>query len=87
MNLHIDAIGLLALAVGLLVGHAVHKHTRAAAPPASRGDIVGAIAAAVAVTTVLFLLFGGGRSASAGEDSRPKGHALVSHQVSGVRPA
>ncbi|MER6256478.1 hypothetical protein ABT224_34535 [Streptomyces sp. NPDC001584] len=87
LTLRIDAVGLLILAVGLLVGHAVHKHTRAAAGAASKGDIVGAIGAAAAVITALFPLFGGGGSASAGPDSRPTGHALASHQVSGVRLA
>lgn len=37
MALHIDDVGLLILAVGLLVGHAVHKHTKAAAGAASKG--------------------------------------------------
>ncbi|MCX4961881.1 hypothetical protein [Streptomyces virginiae] len=87
MALHIDDVGLLILAVGLLVGHAVHKHTKAAAGAASKGGIVGAIAAAAAVITALFLLFGGGGSTSAGPDSRPAGHALASHQVSAVRSA
>ncbi|MFD5575671.1 MULTISPECIES: hypothetical protein [Streptomyces] len=81
MTLHIDDVGLLVLAVGLLVGHATYQHTEAA----SKGDIVGAIAAA-AVITALFPPFGGGGSASAGPDSRPAGHPLASHQVSGVRP-
>ncbi|MFF2792245.1 hypothetical protein ACFVT6_36745 [Streptomyces sp. NPDC058049] len=87
MTLHIDDVGLLILAVGLLVGYAVYKHTRAAAGAASKGDVVGAIGAAAAVIAALFLLFGGGGSASAGPDFRPTGHALASHQVSGVRPA
>ncbi|MFD4743142.1 hypothetical protein ACFWNQ_38035 [Streptomyces virginiae] len=89
MTLHIDDVGLLVLAVGLLVGHATYQHTEAAAEAAagaaSKGDIVGAIAAA-AVITALFPLFGGGGSASTGPDSRPAGHPLASHQVSGVRP-
>ncbi|WP_327386224.1 MULTISPECIES: hypothetical protein [unclassified Streptomyces] len=86
MTLHIDDVGLLILAVGLLVGHAVYKHTRGAAGPASKGDVVGAIGAAAAVITALFLLFGGGGSASAEPAPRPTGHALASHQVSAVRP-
>ncbi|MGW2587936.1 hypothetical protein ACWCYZ_42915 [Streptomyces virginiae] len=65
MTLHIDDVGLLVLAVGLLVGHATYQHTEAAAGAASKGDIVGAIAAA-AVITALFPPFGGGGSASAG---------------------
>ncbi|WP_405814093.1 MULTISPECIES: hypothetical protein [unclassified Streptomyces] len=91
MTLHIDDVRLLTLAVGLLAGYAVHKHTRTAARAgagaAAKGDVVGAIGAAAAVITVLFLLFGGGGSASAGEDSRPAGHALASQQVSEVRSA
>ncbi len=86
MTLHIDDVRLLVLAVGLLVGYAVHKHTRAAAGAASKGNVVGAIGAAAAVITALFLLFGGGGSESAEPDSRPTGHALASHQVSGVWP-
>ncbi|MFJ6371032.1 hypothetical protein ACIQK5_22985 [Streptomyces virginiae] len=85
MTLHNDDVGLLVLAVGLLVGHATYQHTEAAVGAASKGDIVGAIAAA-AVITALFPPFGGGGSASAGPDSRPAGHPLASHQVSGVRP-
>ncbi|GAA2640234.1 hypothetical protein GCM10010425_51170 [Streptomyces spororaveus] len=95
MTLHIDDVRLLIPAVGLLAGYAVHKHTRTAARAgagatagaAAKGDAVGAIGAAAAVITVLFLLFGGGGSASAGEDSRPAGHALASQQVSEVRSA
>ncbi|MER6449971.1 hypothetical protein [Streptomyces venezuelae] len=87
MNLHIEAVGLLALTAGLLVGHAVHKRTRAASGGASQGDLVCAIVAAVAVTTVLYLLFGGGRSAPAAPDFRPTGLASVSHQVSEVGAA
>ncbi|MFF1367213.1 hypothetical protein OG280_30275 [Streptomyces virginiae] len=86
MTLHIDDVGLLVLAVGLLVGHATYQHTEAAAEATSKGDIVGAIAAAAAVITALFPPFGGGGSASAGPDFRPAGHPLASHQVSGVRP-
>ncbi|WKD35403.1 hypothetical protein [Streptomyces xanthophaeus] len=85
MTLHIDDVGLLILAVGLLVGYAVYKHTRAAGA-ASKGDVVGAIGAAAATITALFLLFGGGGSASAEPAPRPTGHALTSHQVSAVLP-
>ncbi|MFA7765738.1 hypothetical protein [Streptomyces sp. NRRL S-448] len=91
MTLHIDDVRLLILAAGLLAGHAVHKHTKAAAGAAagaaSKGDVVGAIGAAAAVITALFLLFGGDGSASAGPDSRPTGRAPASHQVSEVPPA
>ncbi|MFI8387497.1 hypothetical protein [Streptomyces sp. NPDC085540] len=86
MTLHIDDVGLLILAVGLLVGYAVYKHTRVAAGAASKGDLVGAIGAAAAVITALFLLFGGGGSASAEPAPRPTGHALASLQVSAVLP-
>ncbi|WP_329103588.1 hypothetical protein [Streptomyces sp. NBC_01439] len=90
MTLHIDHVSLPVLAVGLLVGYAVHQHTRAvagaAAGAAAKGDLVGAIGAAAAVITALFLLFGGGGSAAAESDSRPTGHALASHQVRAVRP-
>ncbi|WP_328791083.1 MULTISPECIES: hypothetical protein [unclassified Streptomyces] len=86
MTLHIDDVGLLILAVGLFVGHAGYQHTRAASGAASEGDAVGAIGAAAAVITALFLLFGGGGSASAEPAPRPTGHALTSHQVSAVLP-
>ncbi|MFG2994399.1 hypothetical protein ACGFZK_34745 [Streptomyces sp. NPDC048257] len=86
MTLHIDDVGLVILAVGLLVGHAVYKHTKSTAGAASKGDVVGAIGAAAAVITALFLLFGGGGSPPAAPDSRPAGHGLASTQVSEVRP-
>ncbi|MER7826168.1 hypothetical protein ABTX85_26800 [Streptomyces sp. NPDC096097] len=85
MTLHIDPVALLVLAVGLLVGRAVHKHTATAAGGASKGDIVGAIGAAAAVVTALFLLLTAGGSAAAGEDSRPAGHTPISQQVGEVR--
>ncbi|MFB6825323.1 hypothetical protein ACFCXA_27505 [Streptomyces virginiae] len=85
MALHIEDVHLLVLAVGLLVGHAVHKHTGAAVGDGAKGDLVGAIGAAAAVITVRFLLPYAGGSAQAGPDSRTAGHALASHQVSAVR--
>ncbi|MFG2751844.1 hypothetical protein [Streptomyces xanthophaeus] len=87
MTLHIDDVGMLVLAVGLLVGYAVYKHTRSTSGPASKGDIVGAIGAAATVATALFLLFGGGGTQSAEPESRPSGRALASSQVSGLPPA
>ncbi|MFJ6780132.1 hypothetical protein [Streptomyces yangpuensis] len=76
MILKIDDIGMAILGAGLLVGYAVHKHSRSASGPASKGDLVGAIGAGTAVVTALFLLFGGGGSRSAAPEPRPGGRAL-----------
>jgi ABC-type Fe3+-siderophore transport system permease subunit len=57
MNVYIGPLGAAILLVGIVVGCIVYKHTRT---PLGRGDIVGAIASAAAVITVLALLLGGG---------------------------
>ncbi|MFC9812851.1 hypothetical protein ACFVJM_12385 [Streptomyces virginiae] len=61
---------------GILVGYAVHKHSRSASGPASKGDLVGAIGAGTAVVTALFLLFGGDGRQPAAPEPRPSGRAL-----------
>ncbi|MFF9870544.1 hypothetical protein ACF1G0_35150 [Streptomyces sp. NPDC013953] len=65
MTVHIDPLGAAILVVGLVVGCLVYRHTRSSVGPTSRGDIVGAIASAVAVVTALVLLLGGGSKATA----------------------
>ncbi|KJY17452.1 MULTISPECIES: hypothetical protein [Streptomyces] len=76
MILKIDDIGMAILGAGLLAGYAVHKHSRSASGPASKGDLVGAIGAGTAVVTALFLLFGGDGRQSAAPEPRPAGRAL-----------
>ncbi|MGW4824285.1 hypothetical protein ACWEP4_36460 [Streptomyces sp. NPDC004227] len=69
MNVYIEPLGAAILLVGIVVGCIVYRHTRASSAPASRGDIVGAIASAVAVITALVLLLGGGNKATAESES------------------
>ncbi|WP_149553068.1 hypothetical protein [Streptomyces marokkonensis] len=57
------------LLVGIVVGCIVYRHTRASSAPASRGDIVDAIASAAVVITALVLLLGGGNKATAESES------------------
>ncbi|MFE1828446.1 hypothetical protein [Streptomyces yangpuensis] len=81
--LKIDDIGMAIFGVGLLVGYAVHKHSRSASGPASKGDLVGAIGAGTAVATALLLLFGGDGRQSTAPDPQPSGRAL-SVAVAGI---
>lgn len=60
MIVYIEPLGAAILLVGIVVGCIVYRHTRGSSAPASRGDIVGSIASAVAVITALVLLLGGG---------------------------
>ncbi|NUK12724.1 hypothetical protein HRW18_33105 [Streptomyces lunaelactis] len=53
-------MGEVILVIGCLVGYFVYKHSKNTPGTASRGDVVGAIASAVAVITALVILFGGG---------------------------
>ncbi|MER6624171.1 MULTISPECIES: hypothetical protein [unclassified Streptomyces] len=69
MTVYIEPLGAAILLVGIMVGCIVYRHTRASSAPASRGDIVGAIASAAAVITALVLLLGGGNKATAESES------------------
>lgn len=68
MTVYIDPLGAAILLVGIAVGCTVYRHTRASSAPASRGDIVGSIASAVAVITALVLLLGGGNNTTTESD-------------------
>ncbi|MFJ4648286.1 hypothetical protein ACIP6Q_32835 [Streptomyces bobili] len=52
---------------------ALNRHTHASSAPASRGDIVGSIASAVAVITALVLLLGGGTNTTTESDKPAPG--------------
>lgn len=73
MNVYIGSLSAAILLVGIVVGCFVYKHTRTSS---GHGDIVGAIASAAAVITVLALLLGGGtKTTSDGE--RPARDASI----------
>ncbi|MDQ0935064.1 hypothetical protein [Streptomyces turgidiscabies] len=72
MTVHIAPLGAAILVLGVLAGLIVYRHTQTTSGPASKGDIVGAIGAGVAVITALVLLFGGGADATGVTvDNRP----------------
>lgn len=68
MTIQIAPEALLLLILGCAAGLAVYRHT-ARAPTPSRGDLVGAIGAAVGVISVFALLLGLG---NAGDSARER---------------
>ncbi|MEU0060607.1 hypothetical protein [Streptomyces sp. NPDC006334] len=73
MTVYIEPLGAAILLMGIVVGCIVYRHTRVSSAPASRGDIVGSIASAVAVITALVLLLGGGNNTTTGSDRPASG--------------
>jgi hypothetical protein len=77
LTVHIEAVHLGILAVGLLVGYVTYKITHVH-NPLGHGDIVGAIGAAVGVITVLMLICGDAKSEDGQQKTPPTSAVLES---------
>lgn len=74
MDLHIPPVNGLIVLIGCLVGYAVFRHSKGSQSGAeAKGDPAAAIGVALAVATLLVLLFGSGVDLPEG-GSDPSGH-------------